>query len=239
MRVGPLKCPHAFSLLVRAFLNAEQLEPHLRLIQEFPSAGHPLGRDGMGRDFLGICCEAISRSLTYSIIATIAAMSLGTFMALAAVLQGGLVDRTLSHIGDSFKSIDVRLVIFMLNASFELTLSNVYLVFTLFAWMHIMDVVRGQVLVLLPHDFVEASRLLGASNWHLARVHLLPHLTPFLLLNFVDTINSFLLNEGFIYALGFSCGKEIALGALMSPQMIDPARYYDDRSAYVSYVPEI
>ena len=41
--------------------------------------------------------------------------------------------------------------------------------------------IRAQLLALRDAEFVEAARMVGASNWRILRRHLLPHLVPTLL----------------------------------------------------------
>ena len=45
----------------------------------------------------------------------------------------------------------------------------------LVSWTTIARLVRGQVLSLQEEDYVLAARALGASNWRIARYHLLPN----------------------------------------------------------------
>ena len=49
-------------------------------------------------------------------------------------------------------------------------------VFTLFGWFFPARIVRAQVLSLREKEFVEAARMIGASDARIIRSHLLPHL---------------------------------------------------------------
>ena len=50
------------------------------------------------------------------------------------------------------------------------------LVFSVFGWFYPARIVRGQVLSLREKEFIEAARMIGASDWRIVRSHLLPHL---------------------------------------------------------------
>jgi ABC-type dipeptide/oligopeptide/nickel transport system permease subunit len=50
------------------------------------------------------------------------------------------------------------------------------IVISLFTWTFFARLVRGQVLSLREREFIEAARSLGASNWRIMRVDLLPNL---------------------------------------------------------------
>jgi peptide/nickel transport system permease protein len=50
------------------------------------------------------------------------------------------------------------------------------LVMALFSWFYPARIIRGMVLSLREQEFVEAARMLGASDARIIRSHLLPHL---------------------------------------------------------------
>ena len=50
------------------------------------------------------------------------------------------------------------------------------LVFGFFGWFYPARIVRAQVLSLREKEFIEAARMVGASDWRIIRSHLLPHL---------------------------------------------------------------
>ena len=50
------------------------------------------------------------------------------------------------------------------------------IVLGLFGWFYPARIVRAQVLSLREKEFVEAARMIGASDWKIIRSHLLPHL---------------------------------------------------------------
>ncbi len=51
------------------------------------------------------------------------------------------------------------------------------IVISLFSWFYPARIIRAQVLSLREKEFVEAARMVGASNRRILRSHLLPHLT--------------------------------------------------------------
>ena len=50
------------------------------------------------------------------------------------------------------------------------------LIFGIFGWFYPARIVRAQVLSLREKEFIEAARMVGASDWRIIRSHLLPHL---------------------------------------------------------------
>ena len=50
------------------------------------------------------------------------------------------------------------------------------LIFGFFGWFYPARIVRAQILSLREKEFIEAARMIGASDWRIIRSHLLPHL---------------------------------------------------------------
>ena len=50
------------------------------------------------------------------------------------------------------------------------------LVFGLLGWFYSARIFRASALSLREKEFVEAARMVGASNWRIMRSHILPHL---------------------------------------------------------------
>ena len=55
--------------------------------------------------------------------------------------------------------------------------------------------VRAQVLTLKERLYVDRSRALGASNWHLMGRHILPNVSPLILANTTLTVPIAILSE--------------------------------------------
>jgi peptide/nickel transport system permease protein len=62
--------------------------------------------------------------------------------------------------------------------------------------------VRAQVLSLREKEFVEAARMVGASNWRIMRSHLLPHLTGTIIVYATLTVATNILFEAGLSFLG-------------------------------------
>jgi peptide/nickel transport system permease protein len=51
----------------------------------------------------------------------------------------------------------------------------IIVLFSIFGWMSVARIVRGQVLALKEREFIEAARAAGADRWWVVRRHLLPN----------------------------------------------------------------
>ena len=86
---------------------------------------------------------------------------------------------------------------------------------------------RAQILSLREKEFIEAARMVGASDWRIIRSHLLPHLVAPIIVLSTITVAQFILAEAGLSFLGVgiqqptaSWGNLLARGAGLLP---DPA----------------
>jgi len=141
-----------------------------------PNSQFLLGTDNLGRDVLVRLVYGAQISLTVALFATIGALGIGTLVGLVAGFLRGWVDTVLTWLMDTTLSLPQLLFAISLVALVGPSLTTTVIVIVLFSWAPIARVVRGQVLSLREREFVEAARSLGASNWRIMRVDVLPNL---------------------------------------------------------------
>jgi len=148
-----------------------------------------LGADGtLGRDeFLRLLYGA-RVSLEVAVLSTIGVMSIGVVVGLTAGYFRGWIDAGLSRIIEVTMAFPALLFIIALAATIGDRLNNItlgifgkgvvtlVLVFTVFGWYYPARIVRSSVLSLREKEFVEAARMVGASDMRIMRSHVLPHL---------------------------------------------------------------
>ena len=76
------------------------------------------------------------------------------------------------------------------------------LVLGFFGWFYPARIVRAQVLSLREKEFIEAARMVGASDWRIVRSHLLPHLVAPIIVLSTITVAQFILAEAGLSFLG-------------------------------------
>lgn len=141
-----------------------------------PGTEFLLGTDNLGRDVLVRLVYGAQVSLIVAFAATIGALGIGTLVGLIAGFLRGWVDTVLTWLMDTTLSLPQLLFAISLVALVGPSLTTTVIVIVLFSWAPIARVVRGQVLSLREREFVEAARSLGASNWRIMRVDVLPNL---------------------------------------------------------------
>jgi len=147
-----------------------------------PGAEFPLGADQLGRDVLVRAAYGARISLAVGVSAALLAAVAGTLTGILAGLAGGALDTLLSRLIDLTLALPYLLVAIVLSTTFRITsaragITVTVLVIAFFSVAAFARVVRGQVLVLRRQEFVDAARLLGASDARIMVTEILPNLT--------------------------------------------------------------
>jgi peptide/nickel transport system permease protein len=109
-------------------------------------------------------------------------------MGAIAGYYGGVIDVMISRLTEIVMAFPILLFIVALASTVGPRLDNItlgflgrgvmtlVLVIGLFTWYYPARIIRAQILSLREKEFVEAARMVGASDWRIIRSHLLPHL---------------------------------------------------------------
>lgn len=208
------------------------------------SFDHPLGVEpGTGRDILGRLMYGARISLLVGTIGTILTTAMGVVLGIVAGLRRGFVDSIISRFGDvtlAFPSL--LLIIALANPMTQrleswgipsgntARLTYVISVLTLFGWVYMARLVRGQVLSLREREFVEAARSFGASTGHLVFKQLLPNLWPQIIVFVSLSLPGYVALEATLSFLGVGLLAPAASWGIM---LGDSVRYYRADPTYL------
>jgi peptide/nickel transport system permease protein len=156
-------------------------------------------------------------------------MIIGVLMGSVAGYFGGWIDTIVSRITEVVMAFPVLLFIIALASTVGDRLNHVTFgflqpgVFTLtivigvFGWYYPARIIRAVVLSLREKEFVEAARMLGASDARIIRSHLLPHLVaPIIVYSTLIVAQNVLLEAGLSF-LGIGIPLEVpSWGNLLS-----------------------
>jgi peptide/nickel transport system permease protein len=188
-----------------------------------PDSNHPgqttlfvLGADGtLGRDeFLRLLYGA-RVSLEVAVMSTLGVMLIGVLLGTIAGYFRGWIDTIISRIIEVTMAFPALLFIIALAATVGERLNNItfggtfgkgvitlVLVFSVFGWFYPARIVRSQVLSLREKEFVEAARMVGASDWRIMRSHVLPHLVAPIVVVSTLIVAQYILGEAGLSFLG-------------------------------------
>lgn len=176
----------------------------------------PLGTDGLGRDILARVVHGARLSLLIGLIAAGSSALLGTTVGLVAGASRGIVDAGLTTTVEVLLSVPTIVVGIVLTATVGQSLPNLLLILTLFGWISYARIVRLQSRQLLTSDFVRASFAIGGGKWWVMRHHLLPNVTPVLIVLLCQQIAAVMLWEASLTYLGVGLPVDrVSLGGMI------------------------
>ena len=213
----------------------------LRSKLEPPSWEHPMGTDDLGRDLLARILYGGRISLAVGVFATGLALFAGTVVGALAGFYGGIIDNALMRLTDLFLSFPSLFVLILLGAMIRDTplaeyqggLLTIVIVIAVLSWMVTARLVRATFLSLREMEYVEASRALGLSNWHIVVRHILPNaMGPIVVQGALLTAFAILTESGLSY-LGFGIQPPTATWG----NMLNDAQTYMTRYPWVAIFP--
>jgi peptide/nickel transport system permease protein len=167
-----------------------------------PSEFGPLGTDNYGRSVMTQFIWGARISLLVGLAATLIAVVIGSVVGIVAGFFGGRLGGFLMRITEWFLVIPFLPLAIVLAAILGPSVENIILVIGITTWPQPARLIRAQVLTLRERDYVERSRALGASNWHLMTRHILPNVSPLILANTTLTVPLVILTEATLSFLG-------------------------------------
>lgn len=146
-------------------------------------AANRLGQD----EFLRLLYGA-RISLEVAGLSTLGVMIIGVILGATAGYFRGWVDTIISRITEITMAFPILIFVVSLAATIGPQLNNITLgifpkgvltlvfIFSLFGWFYPARIMRAQVLSIREKEYVEAARMIGASDARIIRSHILPHL---------------------------------------------------------------
>jgi oligopeptide transport system permease protein len=188
----PWMLPHAFD---SADWDAMSAAPSLK-------NGHFWGTDEAGRDLLARCLIGGRISLMVGLLGTLASVTLGIAWGATAGFIGGRVDAFMMRVVDMMYAIPYLLIAILLVTILGKEFYLVVLTITVFSWMDMARVVRGQTLSLRSREYVEAARSIGVPTRRIITSHIIPNLLGIVVIYTTVTVPGVILTESVLSFLG-------------------------------------
>ncbi len=141
-----------------------------------PSGAHWLGLDSFGRDVLSRIIWGARISLWVGVVATLAAMLVGSTIGIIAGYFGGTIDRVITMLTDILLSFPQLVMGLLLVAVLGASLTNIILAIAVTAAPAFIRLARGSTLAMRERDFIDAGRALGFSDMRIMFVHVAPNI---------------------------------------------------------------
>jgi peptide/nickel transport system permease protein len=162
---------------------------------------HPLGTNDIGQDIFSELLYGARFSLLIGFLSAAASTAIGLWLGLIA----GYYDRlgfAIMRVVDVFLAVPRFPLIILMAAFLRPGLRTLVLFFVLFGWPRATRLVRSQILSERNKGYVDAARMLGASNFRILSRHLLPSVIPINLVRFIMEFQHVILAESGLSFLG-------------------------------------
>jgi ABC-type dipeptide/oligopeptide/nickel transport system permease subunit len=193
-----------------------------------PSPIHWLGTDDLGRDLFTRLAVGARISLGVGIGVQCIEFVFGMTFGLLAGFYGGRIDSAIMRFTDvMFAFPDLLLAILIAavltvqTTSPAANLISLLVALGITSWPSMARLVRGQAMLLRQQEYVDASRVLGASDLHLILRHLIPNLLAPVMVALATDMAGAILAESTLSFLGIgmqppipSWGTMISTGRL-------------------------
>src|SRR5215204_1501255 len=164
--------------------------------------GYLLGADGNGRDILTRLAYGGRISLMVASLAALSTLLIGGSVGAVAGFFGGFIDSILMRIVDIILSIPTLSLLILIAVLYRPNPLELALVIAIVSWTGVARLVRGEVLTLRHRDFVDAARVLGASNARIIGRHIFPNVVPIIVVWASLAIPGLILTEAALSFLG-------------------------------------
>jgi peptide/nickel transport system permease protein len=172
-------------------------------------AANRLGQD----EFLRLLYGA-QVSIEVALFSTLGVMIIGVILGSTAGYFRGWPDTIISRITEISMAFPVLLFVIALAATVGPRLNSItlgifpqgvvtlVLIFSIFGWFYPARIMRAQSLSIREKEYIEAARMIGASDARIIRSHVLPHLIAPIIVYSTLIVASFVLAEAGLSFLG-------------------------------------
>ena len=163
-----------------------------------PSGDHWLGTDKGGRDTYSRMVFAARRSLFIGLWALSFAVVIGTAIGVVSAYFRGWSDTLIQRLMDSFQAFPALLILIMLISLFNPSLTVLALGLGFVGVTSVQRIVRGVVLSTREQPYIEAARVVGATDLRTMVVHILPNIMAPIIVVFSIGLGAVILAEAAI-----------------------------------------
>ena len=146
-----------------------------------PNFSHPFGTDNFGRDILSRVMTGTKTTFFVAVATVIIGGGLGTILGAVTGYYGGLADEILMRVNDVLASFPSILLALVFVSVIGPGTYNVIFALGIIFIPSFARVIRSEFILLKEMDYVKNAKLMGAGDFRIMFVHILPNTKPILL----------------------------------------------------------
>jgi peptide/nickel transport system permease protein len=174
-----------------------------QLLPWFANSDHILGTDPNGRDILVRLAYGGRISMTVAILALVFALAIGLTLGAISGFYGGIVDSLIMRFVDVIISIPTIALLLLISVWWRPGPVGLAVIIALLGWTGLARLVRGEVLSLRSRDYVDAARVLGATNRVIISRHIFPNVVSLVIVWASLALPGLIITEATLSYLGF------------------------------------
>ena len=162
-----------------------------------------LGTDPIGRDVFSRLLYGTRVAVVVAFGAVLISSTIGTIIGIASAYYGGLVDKLLFRLVDVFQALPGLVVLITVMGLFQQGMWPLTIVMGFLFGPLGSRVIRSQALSIMVTPYVEAARVVGASDTRIMIKYVLPNVFPLVILGATILLGVFVLFEATVSFLGY------------------------------------
>lgn len=166
-----------------------------------PSGAHLFGTDSLGRDVLAEVVWGSQQSMLVAFAASFIAIAIGTLLAMVGAYFPKL-DTAVGVLVDLTLSLPVLPLMILVAALVGPSTITIICVVAAFSWPEVTRVVRSQALAVVKLPYVDAAKLMTTSPFWIITRHVVPAVTPVIVVSVVLTASRAVLSAAGLSFLG-------------------------------------
>lgn len=194
---------------------------------------HWLGTDGAGRDILIRLAYGGRISLMVASLALVFSLLIGMTVGAAAGFLGGVVDNLLMRFVDTLMCIPGITLLLLFSVWLSPGPIMLSFIIAILGWTGVSRLIRGEVLTLKQRDYVDAARVVGASNSTIIVRHIFPNVVSLVIVWASLSLPNLILYEATLSYLGFG----VQMPTPSWGNMLDDAQEVFRRSWTFTFIP--
>jgi len=169
-----------------------------------PASGtHWLGTDALGRDLFSRVIYGARISMIVGLGASAINVILSAIVGVTSAYLGGKFDIIVQRFVDAALSFPMLIVVITLMSLVGRGITQTVLVLGLWGGIAWIRVARSAVIAIRENVYVDAAQSIGCTTGQMLRRHILPNITPILIIMFSVSMSGNILGEASLSFLGF------------------------------------